>query len=72
MKNVKTLLTEAQFIAQILSTLLEFGKTLFKRHKGDPEAAKADIRRIPDYWADYDELKANIDAEMEKLSRAGK
>lgn len=74
--NVKSLvtnaLTEAQFIAKIMKALVELGKLLFKRTKGNVAAAEAEIRRIPDFWADTDTKRAAVDAELNKLEREGK
>ncbi len=70
--SVTSLLTEAQFIAQIMKALIALGKLLFKRHKGDVSAAKAELLKIRDYWADTAQKRAAVDAELERLEREGK
>jgi hypothetical protein len=65
-------MTKARFIAQIMGALLELATELYRRHKGDVAAAKAEIRRIPDYWTGTAEKRAKIDKELADLKAQGK
>ncbi len=72
MSKAKQILSQAAFISQIMGALIELGKQLYVRHRGDPVTAKADIRRIPDYWASSSVVDAEVDAEMAALKAQGK
>lgn len=65
-------MTKARFIAQLMGALLELAAELFRRHKGDVAAAKAELQRIPDYWAGTAEKRAKIDKELAELKAQGK
>lgn len=68
-------MTKALFITKIMSALIELGSELWKQHgkKADGvELAKAEIRRIPDYWSDIATKRAEVDRELAELKAKGK
>lgn len=68
-------MTKAMFVSKILSTLLELGVELWKQHGAKADGvnlAKAEIRRIPDYWANTAKERAAVDKELAELKAQGK
>ena len=57
----------AQFVYQITPSLIALARELFARHKGDVVAAKAELKAIPDHWANMAEKEAIIDAQLAAL-----
>jgi hypothetical protein len=65
-------MTKAMFIGRIMSTLLELGAELYRRHGSNVAAAKAELRRIPDFWKDIDDQRAETDRQLAELRAQGK
>jgi hypothetical protein len=57
--------TWAQFALQILPDLVQLARELFKRHGGDIEAARLELRNIHSRKAEIEADRAKIDAEIE-------
>ncbi len=66
--NMKKIL----FAKSIVTDLLSLGEVLYVRFKGDVGAARAEIRRVKEHWANWSEENARIDAENAALKAQGK
>lgn len=62
-------LSNLKFAAAIAPDLLKLGQTLYQAFAGDPDRARATLRRITDYKALIAEDRAAIDAELERTRR---
>lgn len=55
------------FVGQLMPSLVELGRDLFERYRGDVVAASAEIRRIRDHGAAFIDADARNRAELERL-----
>jgi hypothetical protein len=62
----------AAFLRALYPALIDLARFLFERHHGRADLAKADITRVKDRWANYDNETAAIDAETQRLREQGK
>ena len=60
------------FLNALRPHLVELAKFLYVRFKGDADAATKEISRVRDYWSNWDQENARIDADLEKLRQEGK
>jgi len=59
----------AKFIYQLTPALIELGRLLFARCKGDIEAAKTELKKIPDYWSNINAQESEIDRQLKLLKK---
>jgi hypothetical protein len=72
MSFVSRALPWAKFLAAIWPDLREFSKVLFSHTKGDPEAARALLKKMPDAWEGYAAEVARVNKELADLKAQGR
>jgi hypothetical protein len=63
---VKTL-DWVRFFTAVLPMLTDLARELFKRHAGDVDGARSELRAIRDHGARLEAAEAGIDARLEAL-----
>ncbi len=61
-------MTWVRFFLAIAPDLKDFGKLLYDRFHGDLTEARAELRRIPDYWSGEAKHRAGIDARLDAVA----
>lgn len=61
----------AFFIKDITPALMKLGEYFYHHFQGDAARTRAEITRIQDHWADFDEENARIDRENQEIPSRG-
>lgn len=62
-------LSWATFAARMLPLALELLRDLYRRHDGNLDAARTELRAVRDHWARVAEIEATVDARLEAVRK---